>query len=65
VAGGTLPEFGHDGATRPPRERGDDDSDDDGIPDDFDAVDNDEEKDGVEPEDVVYDGRDPEDRSKK
>jgi hypothetical protein len=65
VAGGTLPEFGPDGATRPPRERGDDDSDDDGIPDDFDAVDNDEEKDGVEPEDVVYDGRDPEDRSKK
>jgi hypothetical protein len=65
VAGGTLPEFGPDGATRPSRERGDDDSDDDGIPDDFDAVDNDEEKDGVEPEDVVYDGRDPEDRSKK
>jgi arylsulfatase A-like enzyme len=65
VAGGTLPEFGPDGATRPPRERGDDDSDDDGIPDDFDAVDNDEEGDGVEPEDVVYDGRDPEDRSKK
>lgn len=65
VAGGTLPEFGPNGATRPPRERGDDDSDDDGIPDDFDAVDNDEETDGVEPEDVVYDGRDPEDRSKK
>jgi arylsulfatase A-like enzyme len=65
VAGGTLPEFGPDGATRPPPERGDDDSDDDGIPDDFDAVDNDEEGDGVEPEDVVYDGRDPEDRSKK
>jgi arylsulfatase A-like enzyme len=65
VAGGTLPEFGPHGATRPPVERGDDDSDDDGIPDDFDAVDNDEEKDGVEPEDLVFDGRDPEDRPKK
>jgi arylsulfatase A-like enzyme len=65
VAGGTLPEFGPDGATRPPVERGDDDSDDDGIPDDFDAVDNDEEKDGVEPEDVEFDGRDPESRGKK
>jgi arylsulfatase A-like enzyme len=65
VAGGTLPEFGRDGATRPPVERGDDDSDDDGIPDDFDAVDNDEEQDGVEPEDVIFDGRDPEDRSRK
>lgn len=64
VAGGTLPEFGPDGATRPPADRGDDDSDDDGIPDDFDAVDNDEEKDGVEPEDVEFDGRDPEDRPK-
>ena len=42
VAGGTLPEFGPDGALRPPRERGDDDIDDDGIPNDFDAVDNDE-----------------------
>jgi hypothetical protein len=65
VAGGTLPEFGPDGATRPPVQRGDDDSDDDGIPDDFDAVDNDEEQDGVEPEDVVFDGRDPENRAKK
>jgi arylsulfatase A-like enzyme len=63
VAGGTLPEFGPDGAMRPPVESGDDDTDDDGIPDDFDAVDNDEEMDGVEPEDVVYDGRDPEDRT--
>ena len=52
VAGGTLPEFGPDGALRPPVERGDDDSDDDGIPDDFDPVDNDEQKDGVEPEDL-------------
>jgi arylsulfatase A-like enzyme len=64
VAGGTLPEFGPDGATRPAPERGDDDADDDGIPNDFDAVDNDEEKDGVEPEDVKYDGRDPEDRAR-
>ena len=59
VAGGTLPEFGPDGALRPPVERGDDDSDDDGIPDDFDPVDNDEQKDGVEPEDLKFDGRDP------
>ena len=64
VAGGTLPEFGPDGATRPPVERGDDDEDDDGIPNDFDAVDNDEREDGVEPEDVEYDGRDPEDRAR-
>ena len=42
VAGGTLPEFGPDGALRPRRQRGDDDGDDDGIPNDFDAVDNDE-----------------------
>ena len=62
VAGGTLPEFGPDGALRPPVERGDDDTDDDGIPNDFDAVDNDERKDGVEPEDVEFDGRDPQDR---
>jgi arylsulfatase A-like enzyme len=65
AAGGTLPEFGPDGATRPPAERGDDDGDDDGIPNDFDAVDNDEEQDGVEPEDVEFDGRDPEDQGKK
>ena len=65
VAGGTLPEFGPDGATRPPPDRGDDDGDDDGIPNDFDAVDNDEELDGVEPEDLDFDGRDPEDRGKK
>jgi arylsulfatase A-like enzyme len=63
VAGGTLPEFGPDGALRPPVERGDDDSDDDGIPNDFDAVDNDEPGDGVEPEDLEFDGRDPEDRN--
>jgi arylsulfatase A-like enzyme len=59
LAGGTLPEFGPDGALRPHIERGDDDRDDDGIPNDFDAVDNDEEKDGVEREDVKFDGRKP------
>jgi hypothetical protein len=62
VAGGTLPEFGPEGALRPPPQKGDDDSDDDGIPNDFDAVDNDEIEDGTEPEDLRYDGRDPEDR---
>jgi hypothetical protein len=62
VAGGTLPEFGPDGALRPPRQRGDDDSDDDGIPNDWDAVDNDEPDDDDEPGDVEFDGRDAEDR---
>ena len=62
VAGGTLPEFGPEGALRPPRQRGDDDSDDDGIPNDFDAVDNDEPDDDDEPEDRAFDGRDPADR---
>ena len=47
MAGGTLPEFGPDGALRPPREAGDDDTDDDGIPNDFDPFDNDEPEDGV------------------
>jgi arylsulfatase A-like enzyme len=60
VADGTLPEFGPDGALRPPRERGDDDTDDDGIPNDFDAFDNDEPEDGVTPEDLEFDGRVPE-----
>jgi arylsulfatase A-like enzyme len=59
AAGGNLPEFGPAGALRPPPERGDDDRDDDGIPNDFDAVDNDEVLDGVEPEDLVFDGRNP------
>jgi arylsulfatase A-like enzyme len=58
-AGGTLPEFGPTGALRPPPERGDDDRDDDGIPNDFDPVDNDEMLDGVEPEDLLFDGRNP------
>ncbi len=62
VAGGTLPEFGPDGALRPPRERGDDDSDDDGIPNDFDAVDNDEPDDNDDAEALEYDGRDAEDK---
>jgi hypothetical protein len=62
VAGGTLPEFGPDGALRPPRERGDDDQDDDGIPNDFDAVDNDEPDDNDDREALEYDGRDAADR---
>jgi arylsulfatase A-like enzyme len=59
AAGGTLPEFGPDGALRPPAQRGDDDSDDDGIPNDFDAVDNDEPDDDNEPADQRFDGRNP------
>jgi arylsulfatase A-like enzyme len=60
VAGGTLPEFGPDGALRPPREDGDDDTDDDGIPNDMDPFDNDEPEDGVTNEDLQFDGRTPE-----
>jgi arylsulfatase A-like enzyme len=60
VAGGTLPEFGPDGALRPNPQRGDDDVDNDGIPNDFDPVDNDEPKDGTEPDDFEFDGRIPE-----
>jgi arylsulfatase A-like enzyme len=60
VAGGTLPEFGRDGALRPPREHGDDDSDDDGIPNDMDPFDNDEPEDGVTKKDLQFDGRVPE-----
>jgi arylsulfatase A-like enzyme len=59
VAGGTLPEFGPEGALRPPPQRGDDDADDDRIPNDFDAVDNDEPDDDNEPGDLQFDGRDP------
>jgi arylsulfatase A-like enzyme len=59
VAGGTLPEFGPDGALRPPRERGDDDTDDDGVPNDFDAVDNDEPDDNDDREALGFDGRRP------
>jgi arylsulfatase A-like enzyme len=60
VADGTLPEFGPDGALRPPRERGDDDTDDDGIPNDFDPFDNDEPEDGTSKDDLEFDGRVPE-----
>jgi arylsulfatase A-like enzyme len=60
AAGGTLPEFGPDGALRPPREDGDDDTDDDGIPNDMDPFDNDEPEDGVTEQDLQYDGRIPE-----
>jgi arylsulfatase A-like enzyme len=60
AAGGTLPEFGPDGALRPPREDGDDDTDDDGIPNDMDPFDNDEPADGVTKKDLQYDGRQPE-----
>ena len=59
VAGGTLPEFGPDGALRPPREAGDDDTDDDGIPNDFDPFDNDHPEDGVTKKDLQFDGRYP------
>jgi Sulfatase len=59
AAGGTLPEFGPEGALRPPPQRGDDDVDDDRIPNDFDAVDNDEPDDDSEPEDLEFDGRNP------
>jgi arylsulfatase A-like enzyme len=59
AAGGTLPEFGPEGALRPPPQRGDDDVDDDGIPNDFDAVDNDEPDDDSEPKDLRFDGRNP------
>jgi arylsulfatase A-like enzyme len=60
AAGGTLPEFGPDGALRPPREHGDDDTDDDGIPNDFDPFDNDHPEDGVTRKDLRFDGRYPE-----
>jgi hypothetical protein len=56
VAGGNLPEFGPEGALRPPIERSDDDLDDDGIPNDFDAVDNDEPDDDDEPGDEKFNG---------
>jgi hypothetical protein len=59
LAGGTLPEFGPEGALRPPPQRGDDDADDDRIPNDFDAVDNDEPDDDNEPGDLKFDGRNP------
>ena len=60
VAGGTLPEFGPDGALRPKREHGDDDTDNDGIPNDFDPFDNEDPEDGVTKKDLKWDGRMPE-----
>jgi hypothetical protein len=65
VAGGTLPEFGPDGVVRPPRERGNDDTDNDGIPNEWDAVDNEHPDDFDTPEGIEFDGRDPQDREKK
>jgi arylsulfatase A-like enzyme len=59
VAGGTLPEFGPDGAVRPKVEHGDDDVDDDGIPNDFDPVNNDEIPDGTSRKELQFDGRKP------
>jgi Sulfatase len=59
LAGGTLPEFGTEGSLRPPPQRGDDDNDDDRIPNDFDAVDNDEPDNDNEPADLKFDGRNP------
>jgi arylsulfatase A-like enzyme len=64
VAGGTLPEFGPDGALRPPRERGNNDTDNDGIPNEWDAVDNEHPDDFDTPESIEFDGRDPQDREK-
>ena len=63
VAGGTLPEFGPQGALRPPRERGNDDIDHDGIPNDWDAVDNEHPDDFDGPKQLQWDGRDPENRT--
>jgi hypothetical protein len=62
LAGGTLPEFGPHGAMRPSPERSSDDKDHDGIPNDFDAVDNDERDNNDGPKALKFDGRDPEDR---
>jgi arylsulfatase A-like enzyme len=60
LAGGTLPEFGPNGALRPTREHGNDDTDDDGIPNDFDPFDNEHPEDGVTKKDLQFDGRYPE-----
>jgi arylsulfatase A-like enzyme len=60
LAGGTLPEFGPDGALRPTREHGNDDTDNDGIPNDFDPFDNEHPEDGVTKKDLQFDGRPPE-----
>ena len=57
LAGGTLPEFGKDSALRPEREDGDDDTDNDQIPNDFDPFDNEHPQDGVTKKDLEFDGR--------
>ena len=57
LAGGTLPEFGKDSALRPGREDGDDDTDNDSIPNDFDPFDNEHPQDGVTKKDLQFDGR--------
>jgi len=57
VAGGTVPEFGQNSAVRPKREDGDDDTDNDGIPNDFDPFDNEHPQDGVTKKDLQFDGR--------
>ena len=48
------------GALRPTRENGNDDTDDDGIPNDFDPFDNQHPEDGVTKKDLQFDGRTPE-----
>jgi hypothetical protein len=60
VAGGTVPEFGPDGAVRPKREHGNDDTDHDGIPNDFDPFDNEHPEDGVTKADLKWNGLHPE-----
>ena len=42
---------------RPKREDGDDDTDNDGIPNDFDPFDNEHPQDGVTKKDLQFDGR--------
>ena len=59
VAGGTLPEFDSGSALRPRPQRGDEDTDDDGIPNDFDPVNNDEVPDDTSREELQFDGRKP------
>jgi arylsulfatase A-like enzyme len=57
LAGGTVPEFDKNSAVRPKREDGDDDTDNDGIPNDFDPFDNEHPQDGVTKKDLQFDGR--------
>jgi arylsulfatase A-like enzyme len=57
IAGGTVPEFGPNGAVRPKREAGNDDTDNDSIPNDFDPFDNEHPEDGVSKKDLQFDGR--------